>query len=279
MIKLKSLNLKYGELDQKIKSLEARQNRLYHRCLKQKALMLEDSFKEFSHNDYQLKFSETRVSLHPNGDKYNDLIEYTLETRWRRDDRNERIEKSKLYHNGKYHYNNGEEDSNFDEAIAQSEARLYFIRMATANDENIKFRWEAIDAKYSKYDVSYYSPLRKLRDEHSEVSSNISKLEEQAEMNKLEDKKGISFQSTEKNSLPGLDVRFDWRIGSIKNLRVVGKTETGKSVDLQITRAADRWNEELDKLVKTDKVEVFAKVRFDNVKKLLRNARYNNQII
>jgi len=280
MTKLKSLELKYDQLDQELKALETRQSRLYHRGNKQKAVMLKDSFKMFSHHLFQLNFSETRVRLHPNDNKHNDIVEYNLETNWRRSDENERIEKSRIYHNGQYHYSNVDksQSSNFDDAIVQSEARLDFLRIATANDKNIKFRWEAIDAKYSKYDISFYEPMRKLRREISEISSEISKIEQDAEMKTLENE-GISFQTTEKRGyLPSLDVRFDHSVSRIKNIRVVGKTETGKSVDLQITRAGDRWNEEAQAYDKIELVNVYAKVRLSKVKTLVRSARLNGYI-
>jgi len=280
MTKLKSLELKYDQLDQELKALETRQSRLYHRGNKQKAVMLEDSFKMFSHHLFQLNFSETRVRLHPNDDKHNDIVEYNLETNWRRNDESERIEKSRIYHNGQYHYSNVDksQSSNFDDAIVQSEARLDFLRIATANDKNIKFRWEAIDAKYSKYDISFYEPMRKLRDKIRKVTSEISKIEQDAEMKTLENE-GISFQTTEKRGyLPSLDVRFDHSVSRIKNIRVVGKTETGKSVDLQITTAGDRWNEEAQAYDKIELVDVYAKVRLSKVKTLVRSARLNGYI-
>lgn len=280
MTKLKSLELKYDQLDQELKALETRQSRLYHRGNKQKAVMLKDSFKMFSHHLFQLNFSETRVRLHPNDDKHNDIVEYNLETNWRRNDESERIEKSRIYHNGQYHYSNVDksQSSNFDDAIVQSEARLDFLRIATANDKNIKFRWEAIDAKYSKYDISFYEPMRKLRDKIRKVTSEISKIEQDAEMKTLENE-GISFQTTEKRGyLPSLDVRFDHSVSRIKNIRVVGKTETGKSVDLQITRAGDRWNEEAQAYDKIELVDVYAKVRLSKVKTLVRSARLNGYI-
>ena len=280
MTKLKSLELKYDQLDQELKALETRQSRLYHRGNKQKAVMLKDSFKMFSHHLFQLNFSETRVRLHPNDDKHNDIVEYNLETNWRRNDESERIEKSRIYHNGQYHYSNVDksQSSNFDDAIVQSEARLDFLRIATANDKNIKFRWEAIDAKYSKYDISFYEPMRKLRDKIRKVTSEISKIEQDAEMKTLENE-GISFQTTEKRGyLPSLDVRFDHSVSRIKNIRVVGKTETGKSVDLQITTAGDRWNEEAQAYDKIELVDVYAKVRLNKVKTLVRSARLNGYI-
>jgi len=98
-------------------------------------------------------------------------------------------------------------------------------------------------------------------------------------MDQLEGKKGISFKEKDGKSLPRLDVRFDWEIGLIKNIRVVDKTPTGKSVDLEVIRKWRRWDDKNEQYITEDKVEVFPKVRFDKVKKLLRNARYNEQIV
>jgi hypothetical protein len=98
-------------------------------------------------------------------------------------------------------------------------------------------------------------------------------------MDQLESKKGISFKSKENYTLPRLDVRFDWEINRITNIKVVGKTPTGKSVDLQVTRKWDKWDDKEERYIDQDRVEVFAKVRFDKVKRLLRNARYNETIV
>ena len=71
----------------------------------------------------------------------------------------------------------------------------------------------------------------------SEIQTAVDSMATSA--HKLENKEGISFKSKDGKSLPGLDVRFDWRIGQIKNIRVVGKTASGKSVDLEVVR---KWS-------------------------------------
>ena len=278
MTKLKSLELKYDQLDQELKALETRENKLYYRGENQKKLMLKKSFESFSHNKFQIGVSSVdRVTLSPKGDGYNYLVEYSLDTRWRSDD-GDRIERTRLNHNGSYFYNN-EENKNFNQALVESEARVEFMKLAAEKDEQIQADWMAIDDRYSNLTSSFWDKKRDLRSAISEVSLDISKLEEQAEMEKLEDKNGISFKSKDGKPLPGLDVRFDWRIGQIKNIRVVGKTPSGKSVDLQVIRKWSKWSDDLDKYVDLDKLEVFPKVRFDKVKSLLRNARYSEQIV
>ena len=277
MTHLESLNLRYNQLDQELKALETRENRIYYRGENQKKLMLKKSFESLSTDKFDIESSETRVSLVPKGDKYNTLVEYSLDTRWRSDDV-ERIERSRLNHNGSYFYNN-EDSKNFDLALIESEARMEFMKLVAEKDKQIQADWVAIDDRYSNLTSKFWDSKRELRKAISDVSLDISKLEEQAEMDQLEGKNGISFQEKENISLPRLDVRHDWEIRQIKNIKVVGKTPSGKSVDLQVIRQWNRWDNENEQYINEDKVEVFAKVRFDKVKSLLRNARYNELIV
>ena len=208
MTKLKSLNLRYDQLDQELKSLESRENRLYYRGENEKKLMLKKVFESFSHDQFQIGISSTeRVTLSPKGDGYNYLVEYSLDTRWRSDD-GDRIERSRLNHNGSYFYNN-EDNKNFNQALVESEARVEFMKLAAEKDEQIQADWMVIDEKYSDLRMKFWDNLRDLRSAINDASRDISKFEEQAEMDKLEDKKGISFRSKDGKSLPGLDVRFD----------------------------------------------------------------------
>ena len=277
MTHLESLNLRYKQLDQELKALESRETRIYYRGENQKKLMLKKSFESFSHDKFQINVSSVeRVTLSPKGDNYNGLVEYSLDTRWRSDEA-ERIQRSRLNHNGSYFYNN--EDNNFNQALVESEARMEFMKLVTEKDEQIQSDWLAIDEKYSDLRMKFWDKLKDLRNAVNDASRDIRIVEEQAEMDQLEGKNGISFQEKENISLPRLDVRFDWQIGQIKNLRVVGKTPTGKSVDLEVIRKWRRWDDKNEQYVNEDKVEVFPKVRFDKVKKLLRNARYNQLIV
>ena len=153
------------------------------------------------------------------------------------------------------------------------------MKLVTEKDEQIQSDWLLIDDRYAQLTSKFWDSKKELRKAISEVSLDISKLEEQAEMDMLENEDGISFESKNDYSLPRLDVRYDWEIGQIKNIRVVGKTPSGKSVDLQVTRKWSRYDNETDQYIDEDKVEVFAKGRFDKVKRLLIIARYNETIV
>lgn len=278
MTHLESLNLRYKQLDQELKALESRETRIFYRGENQKKLMLKKAFESFSNDKFDIEASEIRVSLVPKDDKYNTKVEYSLDTRWRTDE-GERIQYTKLNHNGNYFYNNMEDRQSFNDALVEAEARMEFMKIAVEKDEQIQADWLLIDNRYAKLTASFWDNKSDLRLAINDVSSEISKLEEQAEMDQLESKKGISFKSKENYTLPRLDVRFDWEINRITNIKVVGKTPTGKSVDLQVTRKWDKWDDKEERYIDQDRVEVFAKVRFDKVKRLLRNARYNETIV
>ena len=253
MTKLKSLELKYDQLDQELKALETRENKLYYRGENQKKLMLKKSFESFSHDKFQIGISSTeRVTLSPKNSSYDYLVEYSLDTRWRSDD-GDRIERTRLNHNGSYFYNN-EDNKNFNQALVESEARVEFMKLAAEKDKQIQADWMAIDEKYSDLRMKFWDKLKNLRSAVNDASRDILKFEEQVEMENLENKNG-------------------------KNIRVVGKTSSGKSVDLQVVRKWSKWDDNLEKRVDMDKLEVFPKVRFDKVKKLLRNAKYNQLIV
>ncbi len=278
MTHLESLNLRYDQLDQELKALETRENKLYYGGENQKKLRLKKSFESFSHDQFQIGISSTeRVTLSPKNSSYDYLVEYSLDTRWRSDD-GDRIERTRLNHNGSYFYNN-EDNKNFNQALVESEARVEFMKLAAEKDKQIQADWMAIDEKYSDLRMKFWDKLKDLRSAVNDASRDILKFEEQVEMENLENKNGISFKEKDGKALPGLDVRFDWRIGQIKNIRVVGKTSSGKSVDLQVVRKWSRWDDNLEKRVNMDKLEVFPKVRFDKVKRLLRNAKYNQLIV
>ena len=74
-----------------------------------------------------------------------------------------------------------------------------------------------------------------------------------------------------------------FRSGLIRNsnLLLKGVVETNIFTGLGSIRrlSMSKWDDNLEKRVDMDKIEVFPKVRFDKVKSLLRNARYNQLIV
>ena len=266
------LNIRLEQLTNQKNQLNTRQHRLRLRKSNEQKLMLNSYFESINDDLFIVQAnSDDRISLKLASDSWGEIVTYNLETRWDRDNDGERIKETNISHNG----------SRFkdfsDYILKEAKARMLFMEIAIANDEEIISEWTKIEKKYDKLIMSFYPKMRELNDAISSQSKDISELEEETLLEKL--LKGIEFGKSERGGLPRLDVRHDWEISQIKNIRVVGKTPSGKSVDLQVTRKWSRYDNETDKYIDEDKVEVFAKVRFDKVKSLLRNARYNELIV
>ena len=71
------------------------------------------------------------------------------------------------------------------------------MKLVTEKDEQIQADWLAIDEKYSDLRMKFWDKLKDLRNAVNDASRDIRIVEEQAEMDQLEGKNGISFQEKE----------------------------------------------------------------------------------
>lgn len=71
--------------------------------------------------------------------------------------------------------------------------------------------------------------------------------------------------------LPRFQVKFDWELSSVKSIRGVKKSISGKSVDLQVSVRRGYGDDKRLEVIDVDRV------RFDNVRAFIR--RNENQIV
>ncbi len=90
-----------------------------------------------------------------------------------------------------------------------------------------------------------------------------SELERQAIFTKLETE-GIEFTPNKYDRFPELDVRWDWTVRGIFKIKVVKKTASGKSADLEIVTRHKTWEGDFQ-----DSTTTVDKVRMDKVESLL----------
>lgn len=266
------LNIRLEQLTNQKNQLDTRQHRLRLRKSNEQKLMLNSFFKSVNDDLFVAQASsDDRVSLKLASDSWGEIVTYNLETTWDRGDDGERIKETSISHNG----------SRFkdfsDYILKEAKARMLFMEIAIANDEEIISKWTEIEKKYDELIMSFYPKIRELNNAISSQSKDISALEEETLLEKL--LKGIEFSKSERGRLPELEVRYDWNISRIKALKVLNRTASGKSADLQITQKSQRWDNEKDEYIDTEESTTFEKVRWSKVKDLLRSAQYNNQII
>jgi hypothetical protein len=107
---------------------------------------------------------------------------------------------------------------------------------------------------------------KKNRDLYFEIES-IQKAEL---MNKLQGE-GIEFQIEEDKyyKLPELDIRFDWSVRGIKKIKVLKKTASGKSADIELEVAYKAYNSEKNVYESVVKTDTYERVRVDKIERML----------
>jgi len=103
-----------------------------------------------------------------------------------------------------------------------------------------------------------------------EMNSEIDTIEKNALMKKVETD-GIEFKVDEENlyRLPDLDIRFDWNIKGIRKVKVLGKTKSGKSADIEIGTVHKAWNSDTEKYELVYKNNTYERVRMDKISSLV----------
>jgi len=115
----------------------------------------------------------------------------------------------------------------------------------------------------SPWNSAEQKEVYRLGNELSTLRNEKSELERQAILAKLETV-GIEFSADKWSNLPSLEVRWDWSVRSIFKIRVIKKTASGKSADLEITTRHKTWEGDFQ-----DNVTTVDKVRMDKVESLL----------
>ena len=125
--------------------------------------------------------------------------------------------------------------------------------------------------KYSKLTEALYESKRPLNKEVREINEKISKLEDEELMSKLMSDNGLMIEPEEGDYLPRFQVKFDWELSSVKSIRGLKKSASGKSIDLQVSVRRGYGDEKRLEVIDVDRV------RFDNVKSFI--SRNQNQIV
>ena len=112
-----------------------------------------------------------------------------------------------------------------------------------------------IIAEFNSVKESFAAERKAASDAYYEISKVVGELKETADQYEIEaveaklTEEGIEFSD---ENLPSIDVRWDWTIRSIKRVKLLGKTASGKSADLEITTAYG--NSQVVEKVRMDKV-------------------------
>ena len=77
-------------------------------------------------------------------------------------------------------------------------------------------------------------------------------------------KDGLLVQESEDDKfLPRFQVKFDWELNSVKSIRGIKKSSSGKSIDLEVAVRRGYGQDKKLEIIEVDRV------RFDNVKSFI----------
>jgi len=99
-----------------------------------------------------------------------------------------------------------------------------------------------------------------------ECEKEISDIREQ-EIRNILNEGVIEFNITEPSSRnPRLEVRYNWDIRDIKNLKILSRTPSGLSAKIEVTRLSNVWKEDaINETEVQEYTDTFEKVRMSNV--------------
>ena len=262
MTRVEILKVRLDQLEDQENLLELRTNKLYNRQKKEQKRILETYFGD-QFDNFITNISEEQVSISVDGSNY-DFVNLYIHSNWRDgSDRYDKIEMS---------ISSFRPERVEEWVVERFEMLTKLSQLIVDFEDDIVAAFNKLDEKYSRLRDTFWQPKKDLRKAIRSQQEDIDKLEKESLMEKLFDEDGISITpEKDDNWLPHFEVKWNWDIQSVKSLRGLKKSASGKSVDLEVKRRFRDW-ESNDWKFDSVKVE---RVRFDKVESFLRrNQKY-----
>ena len=264
MTRTEILEMRLEDLYDQKYILDERIDNLYKRKKEQKKLVLEKYFNTQLPEDYSIFIcSDERVELRF-GDSKCSIGQFYFYEKW--------LNEGNTIENAEISLSSFRAEVEGNWISRRFEAISKFVMIAEDFGDDIIAELNMLEKRYRILPESIYQSRKELKKSIDKQSADIDKLKKEQLMERLFNEDGISLTpEKDDNYLPRFEVKWDWEISNVAGLRVVKKSTSGKSVDLEIKRrfrdyGSDDWK--FDTL-KADRV------RFDKVESFLnRNKKY-----
>jgi len=265
--RLEILENKYDLLSDEIAGIETRYENIQKREKREKRNVLK-KYISGSFGKMKAIFHDTSIRISFGEDSYSILDMYVYDS-WKGGNREyNRIDYS--ISSFRTEFKKGTDMSWVEERFT---ALAFYAAEIDDNKDKILAEFNLIEEKYFKLCTAIHELKKPLRKERGEISEKIDRLKDEIMMDQLFSKDGLMIEpEKDDNYLPRFQVKFDWELNSVKSIRGVKKSASGKSVDLQVS-VRRGWNNENYKLEVID----VDRVRFDNVRSFIR--RNKNVIV
>jgi hypothetical protein len=114
------------------------------------------------------------------------------------------------------------------------------------------------------WDIEKISRSNEIKSIQIEKENILSKVESE----------GIKFELPEGKSvyeLPNIDVKFNWTINNVKEIKVLNKTASGKSADVELKVMHNVYNADTQSHMIKEQTQLLEKVRMVNIESFLLN--------
>ena len=162
--------------------------------------------------------------------------------------------------------------ANMEWAADRFKVLAFYSKALADHMDDILAEVNVIAEKYTKLNNKLYDKKKPFNQEVREINKKIDELRDEQMMLKLMSEDGLTIDpKSEDTYLPRFQVKFDWELSSVKSIRGLKKSASGKSVDLQVSVRRGYGNDSSLEVIDIDRV------RFDNVRAFIR--RNEDQIV
>ena len=269
MSKLQKLNARLDELTTLLDAIDASRSKLYDQERMDLANVLE---KYFTPEEGDIvDCSHSSVNIRKVGSTtYDTYLTIYADDSWNEDD-------TKTY-NKLYVSNSSFRTDEMSEWIVERfEKQAHYTRIAVDFQDDILAEMNRITEDFSVLFKEVAKPARELRKEYNKVFEEIQAIEKAARLKALMSEEGLEVPGIERErwgdkfiEYPDLQVKFDWRINSVRGLRIDRMSASGKSADITVKVKRGRWVNEDKDYVEQIVDEKIERVRMDNIDSFLR---------
>jgi len=272
MSKLEKLNARLDELSNLLDAIDAARDKVRDQERVDLTNVLENYFTAEEGDIVECSYSSVNVRV-KGADKYNDFIRIYVDDSWNDDD-------TKTY-NKLYVSNSSFRTDEMSEWIVERfEKQAHYTRIAVDFQDDILAEMNRICEDVNALLVEISKPAKALRKEYREVFENIQAIKKAARLEALMSEEGLEVPGIERErwgdkyiEYPDLQVKFDWKINSVRGLRIDRMSASGKSADITVKVKRGRWVNEDKDYVEQIVDEKIERVRMDNIESFL---RYND---
>lgn len=265
MKRIEILEVKREKIYDKINEIESRLENISARSKREQKSILEKYIDTYE--GYKVNYFSDKVSVYVEGSNYS-LLDMYVYDEWKSDSRSyNRIDFSTS--SFRTEFTSGKD---MKWAAERFELLAFYSKACADFKDDILAEFNVVADKYWKFQEALYEAKRPLNKEVREINTQIDKLEDEDMMSRLMSDNGLMIDpEKDDNYLPRFQVKFDWELHSVKSIRGMKKSASGKSIDLQVSVRRGYGDDKKLEVIDVDRV------RFDNVRSFIR--RNKNVIV